>query len=372
MSLFDPSVLNRLLVIATRQIGDVLLTTPLIRSLRLAYPNTQIDVLTYENTDGMLVGNPDIHHVLCVAEHPNTREYRQLLKQILRCYDLAISTLSGDRPLLYALLAAPKRIGPVPPWRVHDWWKRPILHAWTDQEDENTHTLHRHLRLADLLGIPRHYDPVPPRDYHGEKVLDPIMPFSWRETPFVVLHVSPMWRYKHWRIDGWRALVHSLERRGLRVVMTGGPSPAEQTYVRHILEGSGTHTVNLVGQLRIAEVAEVLRVARLYVGPDTAMTHLAASLGIPTVALYGPSNPVLWGPWPRGFVSDSSPYQHRAPHQRVGNVLLIQPEKECVPCFQEGCDRHKGSTSTCLETLPIARVIDATLEMLPSLGKMDT
>ncbi len=355
---------KRILVIATRQIGDVLLTTPLLHSLRLAYPEAVIDVLTYQNTDGMLVGNPDLNRVLCVAEHPNIAEYWQLLGQILRRYDLAVSTLAGDRPLLYALLAAPRRIGSVPCAR--DGWKRRILDAWFERDDADIHTIQQNLRLADLLGIARSYALVPPRSDHGEKVLDERLPFSWRDEPFAVLHLLPMWHYKRWTTDGWRALMRELARLGLQIVITGGSSQIESAYVDSVLAASAIRAVNLVGRLRIAEVASLLRAARIYVGPDTAMTHLAASIGIPTVALYGPTNPIRWGPWPFGFVAEGSPYLRAALRQRVGNVLLIQAEGECVPCAEEGCDRHKGSFSDCLQRLSPERVIEAAVEMLGS------
>ena len=94
---------SAILLIATRQIGDVLLITPLLRSLRRAYPDAVIDVLVYENNGGMLEGNPDYNTLISVAEHPSFGEYKMLFKQIFRRYDLAISTLSGDRPLIYTI-----------------------------------------------------------------------------------------------------------------------------------------------------------------------------------------------------------------------------------------------------------------------------
>ena len=73
---------SAILLIATRQIGDVLLITPLLRSLRRAYPDAVIDVLVYEKNGGMLEGNPDYNTLISVAEHPNFGEYKILFKQI--------------------------------------------------------------------------------------------------------------------------------------------------------------------------------------------------------------------------------------------------------------------------------------------------
>jgi heptosyltransferase-3 len=75
------------------------------------------------------------------------------------------------------------------------------------------------------------------------------------------------------------------------------------------------------------------------------------------VALFGPTDPRIWGPWP---AREAAGYARVALHQRRGNVLLLQnPELDCVPCQLEGCDRHRGSHSECLDRLPAARVIEA-------------
>ncbi len=89
---------TKILVIAMQYLGDVLLTTPLLHSLRLAYPDAQMDVLVYSNTAAMLEGNPDISHIITTPNRPKLADYRQLFKQLFRRYDLAIVTQTGDRP----------------------------------------------------------------------------------------------------------------------------------------------------------------------------------------------------------------------------------------------------------------------------------
>ena len=103
-------------------------------------------------------------------------------------------------------------------------------------------------------------------------------------------------------------------------------------------------TINLAGRLSVAQSACVIAGARLYVGPDTLTTHVAAALGVPTVALYGPSNPVKWGPWPKDFAGATSPWR-RVGVQSMGNVELVQGVGACVPCMREGCDQHVASFS---------------------------
>jgi heptosyltransferase-3 len=100
------------------------------------------------------------------------------------------------------------------------------------------------------------------------------------------------------------------------------------------------------------------------------VTHLAAACGIPTLALYGPSNPVKWAPWPAGCTDEPSPWRMLGrPWQRRHNVLLLQGVQpadlgSCLPCRLEGCERHVASKSRCLTELPADPVIRAAQELL--------
>ena len=112
------------------------------------------------------------------------------------------------------------------------------------------------------------------------------------------------------------------------------------------------------GELDFAQLAGLLRRAALYVGPDTSVTHLAAACGVPVVALFGPVDPGLWGPW-SGRLPPIVPYERRALLQRSGTVSLLQGTAACVPCNGAGCENHDASVSECLETMAPARVIAA-------------
>lgn len=349
---------DSILLIITRQLGDVLLTTPLLRSLRQAYPQARIDVLVYQGKCGLLSGNPDVNHIIRVAEHPGIKQYAALLKQILWRYDLAVSTLPGDRPLAYALLAARKRVAVVPPKRWQDGWKRYLSHAWAEMDNWNTHTVIQNLRLADLLEIPRHYLVVPPLCADFSK-LNRLIPLAWHEQAFAVFHPTPMWHYKRWHIKGWAEAAAYLAQKHIPVLLTGGGDTREGEYLQEIMQHMPSGTLNLAGQLNFGEVSALLRHCRVYLGPDTAVTHLAAACNAPTVALYGPTNPIKWSPWPCNYAQDANPFEAKKPQQRCGNVVLLQGPGECVPCHQEGCDRHRQSASRCLDRLEPKRVIEA-------------
>src|SRR5437660_2210710 len=117
----------RILVIAMRRLGDVLLTTPLVRSLKRGLPGARVDTLVFRGTEGMLAGNPDVDAVRTVATRSTPAETCALIQSLWRKYDLAISTQTGDRPTFLAFVAGRSRAGLVPAQGGGAWWKRRLL-----------------------------------------------------------------------------------------------------------------------------------------------------------------------------------------------------------------------------------------------------
>ncbi|MFI3158394.1 MAG: glycosyltransferase family 9 protein [Methylococcaceae bacterium] len=349
-----------------RYLGDVLLTTPLIRSLRQAYPDARIDVLVFANTASMLEGNPDIDHIVTTPNRPKLVDLRQLFRQLFRQYDLAVSTQAGDRPFLYALLAAPLRVAVVPPKNTTGWWKRFFVQHWTEYDD-NLHTVLQHLRLLDSMNIPRCFSLVPPQIGNAQQLVQQF-PFLADNTGFAVLHPHPQWTYKQWTVEGWIQVGLYLKSLGLKLVFSGGPVQEEMDYIANIQSQLPEDTVNLAGLVSLAQLACIIAQAKLYIGPDTGITHLAASTGIPVIALYGPTNPVKWAPWPSGFNQSTNPFDKTGSRQ-LNNISLIQGTGDCVPCHLEGCDRHRQSRSLCLDTLSSEQVKQAIVKALASLPR---
>lgn len=351
----------RILVLCTRRLGDVLLTTPLIRALKRAWPAARIDALTLTASAAALAGNPDIERIIALPERaPLLRTLRAVGAP--RRYDLAVSTLYNDRPHLLAFWSAPVRANVVPPrdYPGARWKRRAARHQ---AELRPAHTVVQYLLLADALGIPRHHAVVPPQPA-GAGRLDTLLP-DRATQPYAVVHPTPLYAYKAWTLEGWRRLIRWLSQQGLRVVVTGGPAAAERDFVGRVLEGGPANAVDAAGQLAFAELTPLLENARVFVGPDTSVTHLAAATGVPTIALFGPSNPVVWGPWPQGHADAGlSPWSMHAPLQQRGNVWLVQGLAHCVPCRLEGCERRLDSRSLCLDELPVARVTAAVTDAL--------
>lgn len=353
---------KKVLVVATRRIGDVLLTTPLIRTIKRSWPNAAIHALVFSGTEGILAGNPDIERILTIPARPAFAQHLRFVFHLWRRYDIALSVMPSDRPTLYAGIAGKLSFGISMSGRKH-LWKTWLLTRSVEFDDIGTHTVLLNLKLADLLGLKRCHEVVAawrPEDIHA---VNKILPFNCELQDYVVLHIHPMYAYKAWRREAWVELADWLHDAGIRVVLTGGNSEAEISDVNELMKSLPYDTVNGTGRLKLPAVAYMLSKARAYVGPDTVVTHLAAATGTQTVALFGPSNPAKWGPWPKDYVKDHNPFQMTG-SQRVGNVTLLQGVGDCVPCREEGCDHHLASLSDCLQHMPASRVISELEQVL--------
>ena len=336
----------RILIIVLRRLGDVLLTTPLIRSLRRAWPDATIDALVFADTAGILDGNPDLNGVVAMPTRPTTGQSLALALRLWNRYDLAVSTQCGDRPTFFASISGRVRVGPFEPTATGRLkrlvYRRSVPYA------AGAHRVEEILRLADLLGIARAAELVCPSAPTPEDI---------PAGNYAVIHAAPMFRYKQWTTNGWRELAAALTARGLSVIATGGPAQSEREYLSEVWSGNGAPVRRVDGQLNWPQLAKLLAKARVYIGPDTSVTHLAAAAGCPTVALYGPTDPRLWGPWPVGGLQTMWSATGRI--QQRGNVWLVQNALPCTPCQLEGCERRLDSYSQCLDELSPGQVIAA-------------
>ena len=337
----------RILVVALRRLGDVLLATPLMRSIRRAWPDATLDALVFADTAGILEGNPDIDRVVAMPARPTLAQSLALAGRLLKRYHLAVSTQSGDRPTLFALAAGRTHAGPVWPG---ERTKRRLL-GRSVAAGESVHRIEEMLRLGDALGIARVAEVVCP--------VGTVPAEHAPVEPYAVIHAAPMFRYKQWRRAGWRALADALRARGLAVVATGGPG--DRAFLDDVWRDT-PDVRRLDARLRWPEIAALLAGARLYVGPDTSVTHLAAASGCPTVALFGPTDPRLWGPWPAHGLP--TPWAASGTIQHRRNVWLVQNPLPCLPCQKEGCDRRLDSRAQCLDELAPAQVLAAVEQAL--------
>ena len=348
----------KILVICTRRVGDVFLSTSAIHALRVRYPNAQLDALVFQGTESGLLSNPELDNVISIGERIGAREHFRFIYQHFQHYDVAISLLPGDRPTLYAWLMGKKRYGTIIS-RKQSAWKKWVLHDLVEFDGFGRHTLVMyHDIVANLLGKHKIAPQIPERLSEGSSNVSEFN--SWRfKDRYVVMHLTPKFRYKEWPITRWRELIQKCLDHDIGVILSGLLNETESDVLKQ-LHANDTRVLNLLNRLKIDELVRLIYPAGCYVGTDTAVTHMAAATGNPTVAIFGPSSPLVWGPWPAGHTSDAAPWAQLG-SQYSGNVTLIQGSGSCVPCLQEGCDRHVNSESDCLTQLGSEQVSQAIL-----------
>ncbi|MDH5501777.1 MAG: glycosyltransferase family 9 protein [Gammaproteobacteria bacterium] len=354
---------RKFLIFAKPAIGDILLATPLMRSIRSAEPDAVIDVMCYPGQEGILEGNPDIDHVVPIKQKPSARELLQLLRRMFRKYDVAITNAADDRVHLYLLFFGKERIsvtlkgGPA--------WKRWIVAGSVQDDPESLHALLRNNNLGNILGFDSNYEIRVPeaKDSRTERPVPPGT--AGHDDAYAVIHPDARLPYKRWTQHGWLDVMQYLDSCGLKTYITGGNSSTELEYVRGLMQQVPKSVLSLAGQLRFAEVGDLIRKCRIYIGIDTVNSHLAAATGAPTIALFGPESPVRWGPWPKNYAVDRSPWQSTGT-QRVNNVLIIQTKNQCAECRQGDCRRrhHRGIDCPLMTGISSEQVIRGIREML--------
>jgi heptosyltransferase-3 len=161
------------------------------------------------------------------------------------------------------------------------------------------------------------------------------------DVAFVHIHPASRWRFKCWPAQRNAELIDRLAADGHNVVLTSAPD--EVGFIDEILKNTAAQPVSLAGKLSIKQLGALTARARLFVGVDSMPMHLAAAMGTPTVALFGPSGENEWGPW---------------------NVerRVVTTTHTCRPCGYDGCGG--GKLSECLTFLPVEPVHAAARELL--------
>jgi len=385
MSTFSNLKPKKVLFIATRQIGDVLVTTPLISKARELWPDAEFHFLGYRSKLEMLHGNPDIAEIIETSDRPGLGEYLALFNRLFQRYDLAIVTQPSDRAYLYGLVAAFRRIGVLgghPQGKdaedkskrskseKQNAWKKFICMHTVDVDYFRQHVITEKLRLlevffrnpAELFSKP--ISVTPPE---GE-ALTPTVSNALTQA-YVVVHPGPLTAYKRWPLAHWQHLITWLVNKGFQVVLSASSAKQDIQLNHDIIslldDATAAKVINAAGKLSIPQAGTLLRGAALYVGVDTSITHLAAACNTPTITLFGATPPTNFGPWPNGFIGEQ-PYQLRARIQTVGNVTILQGPGECVPCRKAGCLDRADSNSECLDLLEPTQVITAIEQALKS------
>jgi heptosyltransferase-3 len=227
-------------------------------------------------------------------------------------------------------------------------WKSAFTHLFTPVRCGNCrHTVEIHLDTLRRIGIypdeqERKLILVPGQEAEDE-IEKQLTEHRLETQKFIHLHPTSRWLFKCWPIEKMAALISSLQQQGHRIVITAAPAREELAMTREILSCLHQPVTDLSGQLSLKQLAALSARARLFIGVDSAPMHIAAAMGTPSVALFGPSGDIEWGPWQ---------VAHR----------IIRSDHPCRPCGNDGCGGSK--VSECLTTIPVERVLSAVEELL--------
>jgi heptosyltransferase-3 len=346
----DLASIGRALVIKLRHHGDVLLASPVFAALKAAAPHVALDALVYEDTREMLTLHPAIRSVHTVGRqwrrlplHRKLAAEIGLLRRLAaEHYDLVITLTDSPRGAALVRLLRPRyAVAPDEPSRGR-FWKGAFTHRYKLTRTRR-HTVEVHLDALRRIGIQPGEDVrrlvLVAGDEAEADVQSRLSALGLAAGGFVHVHPTSRWMFKCWPAERNAELIDALAARGERVVITAAPSNAERAMVERILALCRSTPHDLSGQLTLKGLAALTRRARAFVGPDSAPMHIAAAMGTPVVALFGPSGEIEWQPW------------------RTAHRIVASEAHPCRPCGNDGCGG--GKVSECLTTLPTARVLAA-------------
>lgn len=346
---------SRVLVMRPDHLGDILLTFPALRLLRLGLPQAQITALVGPWARAALAGTADIDAVLTCPFPGFTRRPKgfpwapyQLLRQEARRlrqerFDVAL-ILRPDHwwgALLAYMARIPSRIGYDVPECL------PFLsQALPHQPDR--HHVEQSLNLVRALvgeGVPSPIE-LSFRTTLEEEAFAREMAGQWPgEGPLVLIHPGSGAPVKLWTPAGFGRVADALaEGYDARVVVTGGPG--EESLVREVAHASGCSPHILMGAT-LGQMAALLRLSALAVGLDSGIMHLAVAVGTPSVHLYGPVDRVVFGPW--GL---------------AGKHVVITSDLDCIPCNRLDYPSRELARHTCVRDIPPSRVLQAAERLL--------
>lgn len=347
---------KKILIMKFRNIGDVLLTTPLIKNLKLNYPDALIDIAVNKGTEEMVTLNPNINEVIVYDRggikklSPLKRLWVELQFAISlkkRKYDMVINTTKGDRGAQLALISgADIKIG-------YKSGKNFLTKNVFDIELPKQglrHTLEMDLDTLRELKLPISEKKVEIfwSKEDDQKVNTLLEENTLQSKQFIHIHPVSRWMFKCINDITMAKIIDYCENElNRKVVLTAAPVKQELDRLESILSYCLSNPINLAGKLSLKQTACLNKHSQAFIGVDTAIMHISAANNISVLAFFGPSGTDHWGPWDNDLME--SEYQKRNGYQIMGKHQVISESRDCQPCGQDGCDGTK--ISDCLMNL---------------------
>lgn len=333
-----------ILVIKLRNIGDVLLTTPAFKALKETFPDARITAVVPAGTEEMLTLNPNVSDIVTFKKCAGLMGELDFIRRIrAKKFELAINMTEGDRGAIIALLSGARyRIG-IDPLGKGFIGKKYLFTHLVRYAYDGRHKAAMDLDVLRPLGV-RDIKPevqlfTSPED---DRYVDGLLSSNGigKGYSVAVIHPTSRWLFKCWRDEAVAEVIDYLEGRGVRTVLTSGPDYKELERARNIISLAKSSPLDLSGRLTLKRLAALYKRSALFFGVDTAPMHMAAAVGTPVIALFGPSDSNIWGPFTE---------------KRI--IISRKHEFPCVPCNKDGCGGSKKSR--CLDEITTPEAIAA-------------
>lgn len=356
----------KILVLKFRNIGDVLLVSPLLSNLKFYYEKSSIDIAVNKGTEAMVEGNPDINKVIIYDRerikyltifNKIWNEFNFLWGFRKKKYDLVINLTEGDRGTQIALLSkAPVRIGYHNQNKI---FKNAFTHHMPKQGKR--HTIEANLDPLRVLNIPIKHKKV---KIYWDKVDTEIIESKLLNIDqFIHIHPVSRWLFKCLSNQLMAKIIDYCEvELNIKVIITAAPVQEELDKVSSILSLCKSKPINLSGELSLKQTAVLNNKAKLFIGIDTAIMHISAANNTPVLSFFGPSGANHWGPWDNNLME--SGYTNKNGVQSMGIHRVISESRACQPCGKDGCAGTK--ISDCLMEInfeTITRYIDRAFDL---------
>jgi heptosyltransferase-2 len=339
----DPRGVRRILIRQVNWLGDAVLSLPAVEALHRRFPQAEVVLLARGWVEGLFEGHPAVQRVMALPHGggPSGLAARWRLARALRAqgFDLAVVLPNSfDAALTPWLAGIPRRVGFSADgrrWLLTDPVPRP-------RRRPGRHQAESYLDLARALGATGSADlqlPVSDRA-HGRAAA--LLCTAGIAVGDALVAIGPGSIYggaKRWPADGFARVADALvERRGARIVLVG--SAREGAILAEVASRMRQPVVNLAGRTELPALAGVLARARLLLANDSGAMHLAAAVGTPVAAVFGPTDADATAPLGGG---------HR----------IVREPVPCSPCLFRECPiDHR-----CMRRLGVERVLREVLEV---------
>ena len=295
----------KILVTKFRNLGDVLLSTPLFASLKAIYPDCELHVSVNDFCAQMVTDNPHVDKVIpyCRGKkseqnlwqriHAEVRFYWQFKGQ----YDLAINLTEGDRGcIICALSGASQRMGYI---KKPTFINRLARFTTAFNSQKRIPTVQKDLQFAEAINPEKVVKKVTLGwGKEHERMVDSVLLDLGLREGFVIVHPVSRWMYKCWDSKKVAQCIDHIQKKWQkRVLLTTSSDAKEISMAAEIAGHCQQKPLQLPQPISLQAYAFLTSKACLFFGIDSAPMHIAASTDTPVVALFGASEPNLWGPW---------------------------------------------------------------------------